>query len=66
MTKKRTHNPNWPDTPEARRERQAKRRARLTEIAQAIGYDTWYKLETGILHGEATVTKTDRNTDTAA
>ena len=33
--------------------RQARRRQRLDEIAQAQGFDTWGKLETAVLNGSA-------------
>jgi hypothetical protein len=33
--------------------RQARRRQRLNEVAQAHGFDTWGKLETAILNGSA-------------
>ena len=38
--------------------RQARRRQRLDEIAQAQGFDTWSKLETAVLNG-STITITN-------
>ena len=41
--------------------RQARRRQRLDEIAQAQGFDTWGKLETAVLNGSAiTITDTGK------
>lgn len=31
--------------------RQARRRQRLNEVAQAQGFDTWAKLETAVING---------------
>lgn len=39
------------DTPQARRKRQQKRRAKLKAIAQGLGFESWYKLETAVLNG---------------
>ena len=49
----RKHNPAWADN--TRAERQARRRAALDEIARAVGYDTWRKLETAAINGEVKV-----------
>ena len=35
--------------------RQARRRQRLNEIAQAHGFDTWAKYETAVLNALATI-----------
>lgn len=51
----RKHNPAWPDSAAARTERSRKRVARLNEIAQELGYDSWRKLETAVLAGELVV-----------
>lgn len=48
------------DTKEARRKRQAKRREKLNEAAKNIGYDTWHKLETAVIHGSVKVTVAHR------
>lgn len=57
--KKRKFNPSWPsaqaDTAERRTETSRQRTQRLNEIAHAIGYDSWRKLETAVLNGEAKV-----------
>lgn len=50
----RKHNPAWADN--TRAERTKRRREALDAIAQAIGYDTWRKLETAVLNGAAVVT----------
>lgn len=39
------------DTTQTRR--QSKRRARLNEIAQAAGYESWGKYETAVINGKA-------------
>ena len=49
----RKHNPAWADN--TRAERQARRRAALDEIARAVGYDTWRKLETAAINGKVKV-----------
>lgn len=46
--------PNLPKPPKhdrTQQRRQAKRRQRLDEIAQAHGFGTWGKLETAVLNG---------------
>jgi hypothetical protein len=48
----RTYNPAWHDSREARAQRQAKRQARLNEIAAGLGYKTWRRLETAVIHGK--------------
>lgn len=40
------------DTPEARRQRQQRRREQLNEIARRAGYETWTRLETGAIRGD--------------
>lgn len=57
LRRKRKHNPAWPDPPEARAKRQAKRLARLNEVAQSLGFETWRRLETAVLNGAAVVTR---------
>lgn len=56
-SKRRKHNPAWHDGREARAMRQRKRAARLDELAQAVGYETWRKLETAALNGDVTIVK---------
>lgn len=43
--------PHPPNHDRTQQRRQARRRQRLDEIAQAHGFDTWGKLETAILNG---------------
>ena len=49
----RRHNRAWADN--TRAERQARRRAALDEIARAVGYDTWRKLETACINGKLSI-----------
>ena len=53
----RKHNPAWKDATSTERSR--KRREALDAIAQAVGYETWRKLETAILNGLARVVPGD-------
>ena len=53
----RKHNPAWADNTSTERSR--KRREALDAIAQAVGYETWRKLETAILNGLARVVPGD-------
>jgi hypothetical protein len=55
---RRTYNPAWHDSREARAARQAKRQAKLDEIAAGLGYATWRKLETAVINGKAVITLT--------
>lgn len=48
-TKKRIHNPAWKDNTGT--ERQKNRRAKLNEIAQAAGFESWGKFETAAING---------------
>ncbi len=44
------------DTKEARRRRQQRRRQSLNEVAGRLGYETWTRLETAVLHGAVLLT----------
>jgi hypothetical protein len=55
MTTPRTYNPAWPDSREARAQRQAKRQARLNEIAAGLGYASWRRLETAVINKDVEV-----------
>jgi hypothetical protein len=57
----RRHNRAWADN--TRAERQARRRAALDEIARAVGYDTWRKLETAVMNGRVRVVPADTGKD---
>ena len=46
-----TTTPPKHDRTQARR--QARRRQRLNEVAQAQGFDTWGKLETAVINGSS-------------
>lgn len=63
MTKPRKHNPAWPDSREARAMRQRRRAERLNELAQAVGYETWRKLETAALNGDVVIAKAEPPVD---
>lgn len=54
----RKHNPAWRDPPENRAARQRKRLDALNEIAQALGFETWRRLETAALRGDVVLTVT--------
>jgi hypothetical protein len=45
------------DTNENRRNRQRKRQEQLNKVAQDIGYETWHKLETAVIHGKIVLTE---------
>lgn len=40
------------DTPEGKRRRQSRRRQALNKAAQALGFETWGKLETAVINGK--------------
>lgn len=44
-----------------RTERSQRRRARLNEIAKQFGFESWIKLETAVLNGQAKVVKVTVN-----
>ena len=44
-----------PTYDKTQKRRQARRRQRLDEIAQAHGFDTWAKYETAVLNALATI-----------
>jgi hypothetical protein len=52
-----TPDPPPPKHDRTQTRRQARRRQRLDEIAQAHGFDTWGKLETAVING-STITIT--------
>ena len=62
-SKPRKHNPAWADSREARATRQAKRLARLNELARRAGYETWRKLETAVMNGRVRVVPADTGKD---
>jgi len=45
------------DTKEGRRRRQRRRRKSLNEVAKRLGYKTWTRLETAVLHDEIILAK---------
>lgn len=51
MTPDAANDPKPPNYDRTQQRRQARRRQRLDEIAQAHGFDTWGKLETAVLKG---------------
>lgn len=59
MAKEKDYNKITADyeTKETMRNRQARRRQRLTEAAKLAGFDTIDKLAAAILSGEVTITK---------
>lgn len=64
--KPRKHNPAWPDSKEARRGRQARRRERLNAVAQKAGYWSWDRLASAALAGRRIVLEGDGQTDVEA
>lgn len=54
--KPRKWNPAWKDN--TRRKRTQIRRQQLDQIAQRLGFDSWRRLETAVLHGEVKIAKT--------
>ena len=51
----RKHDPRWKDSTVT--QRQQNRRAKLNEIAQAAGFESWSAFETACLNGTAQPTK---------
>jgi len=60
----RTHQPHWKDSTIT--QRQQSRRAKLNEIAQAVGYSSWSAFETACLNGTAQPTQVAADGDNVA
>lgn len=53
-----TNKPKYPSWSKGEtKKRQQKRRDTLKEVAQGLGFDSWYKLETAVINGEVVLSR---------